>query len=83
MMIDPDRWGMGNRINRCLAVLRAYGGAARSEVPRLRALAGELEAKRWKPDKIEALQIDQIIDEIENDPAPVELRSITALQPGV
>jgi hypothetical protein len=82
MMIDPDRWGMGNRINRCLAVLRAYGGAARSEVPRLRALAGELEAKRWNTEKIQALGIDQLILDIENDSDQAELRSISSLQPG-
>ena len=35
-LVAPDRWGMGNRIERCLNALREYGGAARSEIPRLR-----------------------------------------------
>jgi len=80
-MIDPDRWGMGNRINRCLAALRAYGGAARSEIPRLRDLPDELRAKRWKDDRIAELGIDQLIHDIENDPDPMELRAIATTRP--
>lgn len=75
-MIDPDRWGLDNRIGRCLAVLRQYGGAARSAVPRLRALPDELGRKRWKPEKIEALGIPELIAAIESDEDPVELRSL-------
>jgi hypothetical protein len=82
MMIDPDRWGMGNRINRCLAILRQYGGAARSEIPRLRELEGQLEDKRWKPEKIEALGIPELIVEIEGDVEPVELRPLETTYPG-
>ena len=81
-MIDPERWGMGNRINRCLATLRQYGGAARSEIPRLRKLEGELERKRWKPDKIEALGIPELIMEIEEDADPVELRPLVTAHSG-
>ncbi len=75
-LIEPDRWGLRNRINRCLAILRLYGGAARSEIPRLRALEDALLAQNWKPDAIEALGIDDIIAEIEDDSDPPVLRSL-------
>lgn len=78
VMIDPDRWGLDNRINRCLATLRKYGGAARSEIPKLRELEGELVRKRWKPEKIEALGIPELIIEIEADADPAELRPLAA-----
>ena len=80
-MIDPDRWGLDNRINRCLAILRQYGGAARSEIPELRKLEGELERKRWKPEKIESLGIPELIIEIEADDDPVELRPLASSLP--
>ena len=76
MMIEPDRWGLGNRINRCLAVLRTYGGGARSELPRLRGLEAELAEKRWNQEKIDALGIPELIRLIETDVEPVELRPL-------
>ncbi|MCH2133709.1 MAG: DUF6288 domain-containing protein [Phycisphaerales bacterium] len=78
MMIDPPRWGQDNRIKRCLNILRMYGGSARSELPRLRRLASELEAQRWKPDKINALNIPELIREIQDDTEPPELRPLAA-----
>lgn len=76
-LIDPGRWGLKNRIKRCLAVLRLYGGAAKSEIPRLRELENDLKAKRWKPDAIDALGIPALIREIEADKDPPVLRSLT------
>ncbi|MCH2144623.1 MAG: DUF6288 domain-containing protein [Phycisphaerales bacterium] len=78
MMIDPDRWGLGNRINRCLGVLRTYGGAARSELPRLRGLEAELAEKRWNQEKIDALGIPELIQLIEADAEPIELRPLSS-----
>lgn len=75
-LIDPGRWGMGNRINRCLAILRRYGGAARSEIPRLRALEGELAANGWKPEKIQELGLAALIQEIEADETASALRPL-------
>ena len=43
-LIDPGRWGLSGRIKRCLATLRLYGGAASSEIPRLRQLEEDLAA---------------------------------------
>lgn len=77
-LIDPDRWGLKNRIKRCLTTLRQYGGAARSEVPRLRQLEKDLAAKRWKPEEIKALGIPALIRDIEADKSPPGLRSLKA-----
>lgn len=76
MMIDPGRWGQGNRIGRCLSVLRTYGGAARDALPRLRLLPGELEAIGWKPDRIEPLDIPGLIEAIEQDQDAEPLRPL-------
>jgi hypothetical protein len=75
-LIDPGRWGLKNRIKRCLAALRQYGGAARSEIPHLRALEKELVAKRWKAKDIQALGIGALIREIEADEDPPALRPL-------
>ncbi|MHC5025024.1 MAG: DUF6288 domain-containing protein, partial [Planctomycetota bacterium] len=80
-LIDPERWGLANRIKRCLATLRLYGGAATSEIPRLRRLEEDLAARRWKPEAIEALGIPELIEEIEADEDPPVLRSLSALKP--
>jgi hypothetical protein len=76
-LIDPDRWGLKGRINRCLVTLRLYGGAARSEIPRLRQLEEDLVTKRWKPEAIESLGIPALIREIEADEDPPVLRSLS------
>ena len=81
-LIEPSRWGLGNRIKRCLATLRLYGGAAKSEIPRLRRLEEELAAQRWKVDAIEALGIPALIREIEEDEDPPVLRSLRSLESG-
>ncbi len=75
-LIDPGRWGLANRIKRCLETLRLYGGAAKPEIPRLRQLENDLTVKRWKPEAIEALGIHALIREIEADEDPPVLRSI-------
>ena len=75
-LIDPNRWGARNRVKRCLDILRAYGGAAKSEIPRIQELEKELLAKNWKPDEIQSLNIPTIIEEIEEDKNPPALRSL-------
>jgi len=75
-LIAPDRWGLKNRIKPCLASLRLYGAAAKSEIPRLRRLEKRLAAKRWKPEAIEALGIPALIREIETDEDAPVLRSL-------
>ncbi|MHC4409429.1 MAG: DUF6288 domain-containing protein, partial [Planctomycetota bacterium] len=75
-LIEPGRWGLKNRIKRCLGALRLYGAAARSEIPRLRRLETELATKRWKPEAIRALGIQALIREIETDERTSELRPL-------
>jgi hypothetical protein len=75
-LIDPDRWGLANRVKRCLATLRLYGGAAKPTIPQLRRLENDLAEKRWKPEAIEALGIADLIREIEDDEDPPQLRSL-------
>ncbi len=53
-----------------------YGGAAKSEIPKLQTLKEALLARNWKPDAVEALGIDEIIAEIEEDSDPPALRSL-------
>jgi len=79
-LIDPDRWGLRGRINRCLDALRLYGGAAQSQIPRLRQLKAELEAKGWKPAAIEELGIADLIRHIQDDQNPPVLRSLDAIE---
>ncbi len=75
-LIDPGRWGMGNRIDKCLDVLRTYGGAARTEIPRLRALHADLVNRKWNPQRLEKLDIPGLIREIETDEDPRTLRPL-------
>jgi hypothetical protein len=41
-IMDIDRWGKKNRIDRCLKTLATYGGAAKPLLPRLRKLESDL-----------------------------------------
>jgi hypothetical protein len=81
-MIDPERWGMGNRIERSLNALRVYGGAAGSQIPRLKALQAELVERKWNPERLRKIDIPGLIVELENDRTPRELRSINEIGPG-
>ncbi|RPG13843.1 MAG: acetylesterase [Phycisphaera sp. TMED9] len=80
-MVDPERWGMGNRIERCLNALRVYGGAAASQIPRLKALQAELVERKWNPDRLRKIDIPGLIVELEGDRQPRELRRIAELTP--
>jgi hypothetical protein len=68
-LIEPERWGLDGRIDRCLAALRTYGGAAKSELPRLRALEGELAKRGWKDKKLADLKLGELVAFIESEPA--------------
>jgi len=75
-LIDLNRWGARNRVARCLAILRLYGGAAKSELPKIVDLEQELLSKRWKPEEIRRLNLPALIQEIEEDSDPPALRSL-------
>jgi hypothetical protein len=52
-VMDIDRWGKKNRVDRCLKILATYGGAAKPLLPRLHQLEKDLavhpEAKGGNP----------------------------------
>lgn len=50
-LIEPDRWGSGNRIPKCLKALQAYGAAAKPLLPKLKPLQAKMESKKRKSDK--------------------------------
>lgn len=81
-LVDPDRWGMGNRIGRCLSILQSYGDAARSELPRLRELEATLERRRWNPRELERLDIDGVARAIEAAEAGAPLQPLPTREPG-
>ncbi len=45
-LVEPDRWGLDNRVSRCMKALRAYGTAAREMLPALRELEQQFAAKQ-------------------------------------
>ena len=75
-LIDVERWGLKNRIKRCLDALRLYRGAAQSQLPALRQLEAKLTEKGWKADKIEDLHIESLIRDIETDDNPPIQKSV-------
>jgi hypothetical protein len=70
-VIEPGRWGMGHRIDTCLACLRRYGGNARELVPALRTIR---QAVGKDPDV--GAQIDKLIADIQADTNPPKLQSV-------
>jgi hypothetical protein len=59
-LIEPERWGLANRLPRCLEYLTRYGRDAAPLVPRLREIR---DAVRKKPEQVAAL--DKAIAKIE------------------
>ena len=76
-VMEIDKWGKATRIDRCLKVLRIYGGAAKPLLPRLRQLESDFarhpEAGNLKP-KAEALRALVKAIEVANEDG--ELRSL-------
>ncbi|MEM7517781.1 MAG: DUF6288 domain-containing protein, partial [Planctomycetota bacterium] len=78
-LIDPGRWGADNRVERCLEYLRRYGGAAATQVLRLRALEDEFEEAGWDPDDVAELGITELIEAIESDDDPPTLAALSRI----
>ena len=76
-LIELDRWGLGNRLPKCLATLQTYGGAAKPLLPRLRELETALLAKK-KPQgpQPEIELVRKTISLIESDANPPALRPL-------
>jgi hypothetical protein len=77
-LMEPDRWGQGNRIPRCVAALARYGGNARAHLPRLREVRETVIRKdRQEREKNAcAVAIEKCIAAIEGDANPPGLRSV-------
>ena len=80
-LIEAGRWGVGKRITPCLDALESYGGAAKSQIPRLEPLYKKLTTKPKKSDKDKQWiqRIEQLIKKIKADKSKTDLRSLPKL----
>jgi hypothetical protein len=61
-LIEPDRWGAGKRLPRCLEYLARYGMHARAVVPRLEEVRRTiLESGRGKEKAEQVKRIDECL----------------------
>lgn len=66
VVIEPDRWGLGRRLPKCLEYLGRYGSHAKEVLPRLREIRRDLEQQsRGKPNENVAA-IDRLVTAIES-----------------
>ncbi|MFN3483999.1 MAG: DUF6288 domain-containing protein [Planctomycetota bacterium] len=81
-LMEPERWGQGHRIPRCLEYLARYAGHARSEIPRLREVRAALVKRDPRKGEGNPLvtAIDKCIAAIEADRNPPALRSMEEFQ---
>lgn len=79
-VMEIDRWGKKDRIDRCLKIMAIYGPAAKPMLPKLReletALSKHQEAKSLAPS---VLALQNLIKKIESSTGNVELRSLDSL----
>ena len=77
-LIEPDRWGQGNRIPRCAAILARYGGNARAHLPLLRQMreAAIKKDRKAREKNKTAVALQKAIAKIEGDTKPATLRSL-------
>jgi hypothetical protein len=79
-VMEIDRWGKKDRIDRCLNIMAIYGPAAKPMLPKLReletALSKHQEAKSLAPS---VLALQNLIKKIETSTGNVELRSLDSL----
>lgn len=76
-VMEIEKWGKRDRINRCLKALGTYGGAAKEVLPELRQLEKDLSAHREARNlQAEIDNVRSLIEELENATEPVDLRSI-------
>jgi len=71
-VIEPDRWGQGRRLPRCLEYLARYGSHAQEFLPQLRKIREGLAAGRRGRPSEQMLLLDEVVAEIEaSDQSPV------------
>lgn len=62
-LIEPNRWGLGQRLQPCLDYLRRYGVHAKSVLPQLKAVREQVQSIRHQAQHVP--KFDQAIAEIE------------------
>ena len=77
-LMEPDRWGQGNRIPRCAAVLGRYGSQAKAFLPRLREIRESIIRKdrKEKEKNATAVALEKCIAAIEAAAGSPALRSL-------
>ena len=77
-LMEPDRWGQGRRIPKCVSFLKRYGGNAESFLPQLREMRQTAIKKDRKNREKGALPValEKTINAIEKDQNPPRLRSL-------
>jgi hypothetical protein len=76
-LMEIERWGMQNRITRCLESLARYGGAAKPLLPQLRQMEKDLRTHREaKSLQSQIERLGTIIKNIESASGTVELRCL-------
>ena len=80
-LVEPGRWGIGKRIMPCLTALECYGGAAKSELPKLEILYEKFASKPKKSDndKKWIQRMDQLKKKIKADKSKPKMRSMPKL----
>lgn len=73
-VIEPGRWGLANRLPKCLEYLNRYGVHAKTMLPQLQAVRREIANHR--PHAKQASVVDRAIAEIEAATARPELVSL-------
>jgi hypothetical protein len=81
-VLEPERWGLGNRIKPCLDYLPRYGTHAQALLPDLKRLRADLVAKDGKRVNQEHLALlDRCISAIENATTTPTLVSVGEFTP--
>jgi len=76
-VIEPDRWGAGNRVDKCLACLKNYGGNARVILPELKKLRESMgKGNRKGVANPSVAVIDKLITDIQADTNPPKLQTV-------
>lgn len=72
------RWGLIKRVPQVLDIMESYGGAAKSELPKLKPYYDELKAKPNPSDKHKERieQMEEVIKKIRSDKSKPKLRSL-------
>jgi hypothetical protein len=75
--MEPSRWGWVERIPRCLAALKKYGGSAGELMPKISEMRQKIESIRGEDRAKNAClaRLDDVIKTIQEDKNPPKLRT--------